>query len=381
MDLLQREYPDVPLRALVRDEDKASRLRSRYPNVETVTGDLESLALLEEEARGADVVVNCAPDITYDRGIGAVLAGLKDTSLRRRRDIGGGGGGGDGNGEQKGFYIHTSGAATFFGEPTGLRDDDEGARVWDDVADIQDIIHVEPSRTHVATDNLVRSAHPAVHIAVISPSGITGISPSAEYPVPLTAAVLDVTARAFGSGFQIARGENESSWVHVMDLARAFMVLVRDALDALSAPPGTSLSSSSSPSAGFPLWGPEAYYFASGEDVSFHDLQEAVVPVLYGHGVISSREVRSVTHVEAARTCLAGGTGYDPDAPPPPPDSWVVHLATWFGVNMRVRPSRLLALGWRPEERSILKAWEEAFAVYLGRLGEGKEKKAKDSPA
>ncbi|ROW17613.1 hypothetical protein VPNG_00790 [Cytospora leucostoma] len=350
LDLLQREHQDVPLRALIRSDDKASRLRSRYPKVAAVIGDLGSLAVLEEESRSADIVVNCAPDITHDSGIGAVLGGL-------------GGGGQREQGSRRGFYIHTSGAATFYDEPEGVR----GERVHDDVADMDEILGTDPSRTHVATDNLVRSAHPAVNVAIVSPPGIGGISPSAEHPAPLVTGVLHSTAGAFGSGFQIARGENLSGWVHVLDLARAFGLLVDDALGALQR--GGAAAAAPAGPAGSPLWGPRAYYFASGEEVAFRDLQGAIVPVLHGHGVIPSREVRSVTHAEAARTCLAGGTDYDPDAPLPPPDSWVNHLATWFGVNMRIRPSRLLALGWKPE-KSTLEAWEEAFELYLGRLKE-----------
>ncbi|KAK7726790.1 hypothetical protein SLS53_009496 [Cytospora paraplurivora] len=333
-------------------------------------GDLDSLTVLEEESRSADIVINCAPDITHDSGIGAVLSGLEGggpTASTGQREQGQGG--------RKGFYIHTSGAATFYDEPGGVR----GERVYDDMADMDEILGTAPTKTHMATDDLVRSAHPAVNVAIVSPPGIGGISPSAEHPVPLVTSVLHSTARAFGSGFQIARGENVSGWVHVLDLARAFGLLVDDALGALrqggaaasAASAAATAAAAAAPAdpAGFPLWGPRAYYFASGEEVAFRDLQGAIVPVLYGHGVIPSQAVRSVTHTEAARTCLAGGTDYDPDAPLPPPDSWVVHLATWFGVNMRIRPSRLLALGWKPE-RSTLEAWKEAFEIYLGGLKE-----------
>ena len=346
MSLLQREHPDVPVRALVRSEDKAARLTARYPRVETVIGDLASLALLEGEARGADIVINCAPDITHDDGIKAALGGLRAPGRER---------------PSKGFYIHTSGAATFYDEPRGVRSD----RVWDDVADIDEILSTDPSKTHMATDSLVRSAHPAVNVAIVSPPGIGGISPSAEHPVPLVTGTLLATVKAFGSGFQIGRGENESGWVHVLDLARACMILVDDALRTRAAKP-----SGEDADAAPALWGPRAYYFVASEDVSFHNLQAAIVPVLHKHKIIQTEEIRSVSHAEAARTCLAGGTDYDPDAPPPPADSWVTHLATWFGVNMRIRPTRMLALGWRPREKSILEYWEEAFEVYLRRQEE-----------
>lgn len=335
---------------MVRDGNKAARLKGKYPTVQTTIGDLSSYQILQDESRNADIVINAAPDITHQEGISAILTGLKDSTRAR-----------------KGFYLHLSGAATFYTkDPNGTLE----GRIWDDVADMDEILALDQSYTHVPTDNLVRSAHPQVHVAIISPVGIGGISPSLEHPVPLTTGPVLSTARAFGSGFQISRGENESGWVHVLDLARAMLLLVDNALDALAAG-DTSPTEQPQPAepAGFPLWGERAYYFVRSEDISFHDLQAALVPALRRHGVIASDEIRSVTHTQAARTCLAGSGEFDPDAPLPPPDSWVIHLATWFGINMRVRSERLAALGWRPVEKSILGDWEVAVDEFLKREG------------
>jgi hypothetical protein len=229
---------------------------------------------------------------------------------------------------------------------------------------MDEILALDQYYTHIPTDNLVRSASADVHVAILSPVGIGGISPSLEHPVPLVTGPLLSTARAFGSGFQIARGENESGWVHVLDLARAMLLLVDNALDALVGPGDTAEPAEP---AGFSLWGTRAYYFVHAEDVSFHDLQAALVPSLRRHGVIPSEEIKSVTHAQAARTCLAGSREFNPDAPLPPPDSWVIHLATWFGINMRVRSERLAALGWKPVEKSILADWEAAIAEFVKR--------------
>lgn len=232
---------------------------------------------------------------------------------------------------------------------------------------MDEILALDQSYTHIPTDNLVRRASAeGVHVAIFSPTGIGGIGPSLEHPIPLTTGPLLTTARAFGSGFQIAGGENESGWVHVLDLARAMLLLIDNALDALSVPNKTAEPAEP---AGFPLWGTRAYYFVSVEDIAFHDLQAALVPSLRRHGVIASGEIKSVTHTQVARTCLAGSSEFDPDAPLPPPDSWIIHLATWFGINMRVRPARLAALGWKPVEKSILEDWDVAIGEFLKREG------------
>lgn len=255
-----------------------------------------------------------------------------------------------------------SGAATFYTkDPSGAKE----GRVWDDVADMDEILAMDETYTHIPTDNLVRSASADVYVAIISPVGIGGISPSLEHPVPLTTGPLLSTAKAFGSGFQIARGENESGWVHVLDMARAILILFDNALDALSG--GGDDTKQPAEPAGFPLWGTKAYYFVRAEDISFHDLQAALVPALRRRGLVASDEIRSVTHTQAARTLLAGSGEYDPDAPLPPPDSWVIHLATWFGINMRVRSGRLALLGWKPVEESILGDWEAAIDEFLRR--------------
>lgn len=344
LDLLLQKHPQVKVNVLVRDEAKAARLRNKYPTVETTLGDLSSHQTLQDEARSADVVINAAPDITHGDGISAILAGLKDSTRAR-----------------KGFYLHVSGAATFYTkDPNGTKE----GRVWDDVADMDEILALDQSYTHIPTDNLVRGASPDVHVAILAPVGIGGISPSLEHPMPLTTGPLLTTARAFGSGFQIARGENESGWIHVLDLARAMLLLVDNALDALR-----DASVEPAEPAGFPLWGTRAYYFVRAEDISFHDLQTALVAPLHRHGVVPSEEIKSVTHTQAARTCLAGSTEFDPDMPLPPPDSWVIHLATWFGINMLVHPRRLEALGWKPVEKSILVDWEVAVGEYLKREG------------
>ncbi|KAK2616106.1 hypothetical protein N8I77_002815 [Diaporthe amygdali] len=349
LDLMLQKHPQLKVKVLVRDEDKGARLKGKYPTVQTTVGDLSSSQTLQDEARNADIVINAAPDITHQDGIEAILSGLKDNSRPR-----------------KGFYLHLSGAATFYTkDPNGLKE----GRIWDDVADIDEILNLDQTYTHIPTDNAVRSASTDVYVAIISPVGIGGISPSLEHPIPLTTGPLLSTARAFGSGFQIADGENESGWVHVLDLARAFLLLVDNALEALAAAGAGGETNSQPPAepAGFPLWGPRAYYFVRTEDIPFRALQAALVPPLHRHGVIPSDKVESVTHTRAARTCLAGSADFDPDAPLPPPDSWVIHLATWFGINMRVRSERLAALGWKPVEKSILEDWEVAIQEFLRR--------------
>lgn len=78
------------------------------------------------------------------------------------------------------------------------------------MADVDEILSIDPVHTHVPFDNLVRAVSEHVHVAILSLAGIGGISPSLDHPIPLTTVPLLKTARAFGSGFQVGPGEYES---------------------------------------------------------------------------------------------------------------------------------------------------------------------------
>lgn len=57
LNLLKSTHPDYTVSILVRDSDKATAISKEYPDVRVVLGDLDSAALLEQEASQADVVI------------------------------------------------------------------------------------------------------------------------------------------------------------------------------------------------------------------------------------------------------------------------------------------------------------------------------------
>lgn len=46
---------------LVRNKDKAAQLTSKYPNVRVVLGDLDSVSIIEEESKNADIIFSMFP--------------------------------------------------------------------------------------------------------------------------------------------------------------------------------------------------------------------------------------------------------------------------------------------------------------------------------
>lgn len=55
--MLQTAHPKYEFTVLLRNKEKADQVVNAYPKVRVVLGDLDSSALLEEEAHKADVVV------------------------------------------------------------------------------------------------------------------------------------------------------------------------------------------------------------------------------------------------------------------------------------------------------------------------------------
>lgn len=181
-----------------------------------------------------------------------------------------------------------------------------------------------------------------------------------EHPFPLSTAAYIFTSRAFDSGFEVNNGINRISEVDVLDLARTYLILVNNAVDTLKS--GADVPSEP---AGFPLWGKTAYYWAVGQIIPFHDRMSELIPSLHKLGVISRKEIQTMSQLDLVRTIVAGGKEYDPDAPLPPADSWMLHLGVGLSSHMCVRGSRMARLGWKPERQCGEKEWEAIFRGYL----------------
>lgn len=54
---LSQHHPNFEYAALIRTEEKASRVREAYPNIRTVIGSLDDSEILVKEAAWADIVL------------------------------------------------------------------------------------------------------------------------------------------------------------------------------------------------------------------------------------------------------------------------------------------------------------------------------------
>ncbi|KAK7937340.1 NAD dependent epimerase/dehydratase family protein [Apiospora aurea] len=295
---------DVSVLVLARDQEKAANVTAKYPQVHPVVGDFANLNLIETTYRGVDIVINAGLDITHDEMLKAVLRGLQSRE-------------GNGGSAMKPYFIHTSSAYLDcdLREPGGTKSE----KVWDDIEDSEQLVSMPGTAVHRVTDKL-----------------------SVRQPYPITMPALFQCLRAFHSAFVIGEGENAVGMIHVRDFARMNMVLVDNALATL-----TGSNNKTEPP--FPVWGENAYYFASA------------------HGAIggSGHEIKSVSTAEVARQVLSGGDNYDPDTAPPPLDSWATHIAQGQGANLRIWASKMRRLGWVLEHVSFFETMDDVIPAYL----------------
>jgi nucleoside-diphosphate-sugar epimerase len=194
---------------------------------------------------------------------------------------------------------------------------------------------------------VVFEASPDVNVAIISPAFVYGLGPSPTHPFPLTTGVMLKAIRQLSSGFTISAGKNLQAFIHVIDLARMYLILLSHALKP---------QDNANPTTGREIWGPEAYYFAEQEELPFREFMENMVTVLQKHGELKSSAIKEIDFDTIAEAMGAA----DAEA-----DSWVMHIAIMFGCNMRVRSSRARALGWKPQESGVGATMDEVLGKYL----------------
>ncbi|KAM3072093.1 hypothetical protein ACMFMG_008555 [Clarireedia jacksonii] len=331
LELLYGKYPDVKIRALVRDEEKGETLRGKYRRVETVLGDNGSLDVLEREAKEADVVLNTGPDVRQDAAIAALLRGLSNRT-------------------SKPYYIHTSGAALIWDEPNGK----PNPKIWDDVEDIQEMQSLPSSYVHATPDALVFSHSPSIHTAIVSPTMVYGLSPSLIHPTPVTLPMALTQILRLSHGFTVSTGANLQAYIHVLDLARLYLLLLDHAL------------SPSSPNPNSAPFGPQSYYFAAGEELTSRTYMTHLVQALLPHHDVVPLESKEIVELDPPGLRRSKLTR-DAD----------LNAKVLFGMNMRVRCTRAeKVLGWKAVEKGVLEGLEEVVGVWVqGEKQKRKEKK------
>jgi nucleoside-diphosphate-sugar epimerase len=284
---------------------------------------LNTFDALEKHSKDAEIVINAGPDATHAAAIEVILKALSGR-------------------EKKAYYIHTSGAASTWDAPDGSK---PGEKIWDDVADLAEL-RALPDTVHKIEDQTAFSAVSDVNTAVISPTFVYGLSPSIDHPLPLTFEPILSAIKGVGQGFTISAGKNIQSFIHVVDQAKFYLILLSDAIKSLTTGEETNPS----------FWGPDAYYFGGDEELSFKDYMTALVKVLKSKGIIETEELKTIDVETAAKASGAEELGAD---------SWGKEIAIMMGTDMRVRSTRGIGIGWKFEEPKVRDTLEDVVSRYL----------------
>ena len=217
-------------------------------------------------------------------------------------------------GKKNGFFIQLSGTASIIdisngvGQPT--------MKIWDDIADFDEISSFDETHIHAASDQLVLSEGKkhGIRTVIVAPPMIYGKGQGIkEWSMGLPWLVELFKKR--GKGFKLGEGKTLVSSVHVKDIADVLLYFAEQALGA----DGGSVE-----------WGEKGYYYADSGENSYGDIVDAIAKEMVEKGIIRTVELDSLTSEEANQL-----------------HPWATLM---FGSNMRTRASRLRGLGWTPKQ-------------------------------
>lgn len=320
-DTIITALPNYSYTCLVRDSDKGALIASRYPTVRLVYGTFDDAALLEAEAKEADVVLDCV-DADHEAGARAIAAGLGQRSI-----------------DSPGYWIHTSGTGILvhqdlesqtYGEPSPHVYDD-----WDGVAEVTGLPTHAP---HRKVDKIVLDAGTehaeSIRTAIVCPPLIYGAGRGPGNIRSIQVPELIRCTLQRGEAMQVGAGENHWNTVHVHDLSQIYLRLVEEAAK----------------TGGTATWGKEGYYFAENGEIVWGDVARQIAVAAHVQGLIASEKVVSISPDEANQQTQAG--------------------ATLWGTNSRGKAIRAgKVLDWEPKEQPLKAEIADAVTFESKRAG------------
>jgi nucleoside-diphosphate-sugar epimerase len=295
---LYKSHPEIHIKALIRRQEDADHLKSIYPNLEPVIGDLSLLDLLKVTAGSVDFAIHATKeDVPAAHALIDGLAACYAADPPSPR------------------LISISGTRSLIDlslPVTGVADED--VRPWSDVDDIRAILSLPEERFHAKADQsiIAHAAVSGVGAILVSPGQLWGRGKGQVKKEGAAAAAYYAAVTARGRAFVVGDGSVAWSWSSIGDLGDAVVLLTERA---------TSIHNSNQQGIGV---NEEGYYFVRTDDVRMEDRAEAISKRL------GLREVESVP-VEVVA-----------DLHPFGPIMW--------GCGATFRADRLKSLGWRPKE-------------------------------
>ncbi|MCJ1473973.1 hypothetical protein MMC13_002629 [Lambiella insularis] len=295
-------HPEYDITCLVRNSDKAAKIGSQYPKVRFVYGSLEDEALLEEEAKAADVILHCA-HTDNETAVKAIIRGLVAHPDDR-----------------PGYLIHTSGTGILMFKDLETKTFGEASsKVYDDWEGVGEVTSLPDFAPHRNVEKLVLAGGTEhaqrVKTAIVCPPTIYGNGRGPDNQRSQQLPGLAKYTLIEKHGIQIGAGKTYWTNVHVVDLSKCYLLLVEAAVAG----------------GGSATWGEKGYYFVESNEHVWGHISKLVAKEAFKQGLLSSDEVVSLTPENA--NLLKGP-----------------FQALW-GANSRCRAIRARKiLGWAPKE-------------------------------
>lgn len=289
------------IRCLARDDEKANQIKSAIPGIETVQGDLADAALIEEEAKTADVVFHLA-STRHEVSSRAIVRGLSDTSRTA-----------------PGYWLQIGGASMFAGDEIKAKSyGNAGGKTYDDLADIDAIKTVITASPARVVDNLVLQQKPStVKTALVAGPIIYGRGRGPVNTHTIQGPTIAKYTLEHGQAFQVGRGENVWSTIHVADVAKLFVLLLDAAWKGQD-----------------DVWNENGIFLPENGQIAFSEYARLISKAAKDQMLIESDSIKSLTSDEV--------------------DQVLAHGAVVLGTNAKLSSSRAQKfLGWQPSGISL----------------------------
>ncbi|KAJ5205302.1 NAD-dependent epimerase/dehydratase [Penicillium cf. griseofulvum] len=313
---LQYAHPDYEIAALIRDNEKASKILAAFPKVRVVLADLDNTEIIEKESSKADIVIHTASN-KHLESVKAIANGMA--------------------GRQNAYYIQVTGASVLagpeidsnsYGEPSDQIFDD-----LDNAADLRDMIRAYKNR-RVVDNYILDLGSGGPKTAIIFPPIIFG---TGKGPVNQRSVQVPSLARAAlmqHVGLYLGRGLSRWGSVHIADLADLFVKLVEHAVNATPAP----------------IWNENGLFFAENGFESFKDIALVIAKEAHSLGYIDSPDSVKSMNLDEANVVIP-------------------HGAVFLGTNGQGRALRARKLlGWQPDYESFQETARETIIAEAAQL-------------
>jgi nucleoside-diphosphate-sugar epimerase len=321
--------PQLKVTTVSRGEDKAKILRERYPTITVVVGNHSDTKLITELASQNDVVLNAAD--ADDLGLAkAIIEGLKARRGQTHPALK----------KKKPLYIHTSGTSVL-SDPKEESGDIPPTRTFSDL-DPEAFWGLPPSAPHHKIDLAVLDAYKteAIDTIIIIPPTIVGFGPGIN-PMSIQVPGLVKAALARGAAGVLGKGANHWSFVNILDLADAFVRLLRGGLD------------------GKATVGRDGVYYCEAGEYVHSELAQKIATTLnkLAPDLVPTTEVKPFTKEEIDEYLFGAYAGMV------------------FGGNSVSHAERLKQLGWKPTHGGVYDVLEDEAKELIKQKRDGKTAK------